>query len=91
MNQKDLETKLAERTGLTKAEANDAVNALLVIIEESLLEGEKVILRNVGTLHIADSAPTRRYSPYHKEFVAVPAKRHLRLRPSNKFEDKLNG
>lgn len=63
MNQKQLEQAIAEQAGLSRAEANAAINAVLDSIEQALRRNESVVLRNIGTLRVEKAAATRRFSP----------------------------
>ncbi len=49
MNKAELVTKMAEKSGLTKKEAEQALNAFMKSVEEALVEGEKVQLVGFGT------------------------------------------
>ena len=49
MNKADLVASVAEKAGLTKKDAEVAVNAFLSSVEEALVKGEKVQLIGFGT------------------------------------------
>ena len=49
MNKAELVSKMAEKSELTKKEAEAALNAFMKSVEEALVEGEKVQLVGFGT------------------------------------------
>ena len=64
MNQADLITTVAERAGLTKADAGKAVEALVGTITEALKQGDEVRIAGFGTFGISErggpQSPDRR-------------------------------
>ena len=54
MNKAELTAEVARKTGLTKKDADAAVNALLDTVEEALAKGEKVQLIGFGTFETRD-------------------------------------
>ncbi len=49
MNKAELVSKMAEKSELTKKEAEAALNAFMESVEEALVSGEKVQLVGFGT------------------------------------------
>ena len=54
------------------------------ILEEGLAEGERCILRGVGTLHIVRREGGKRRNPRTGEEVEIPPHRVVRFRPSHR-------
>ena len=52
MNKADLVLSVADKSGLTKKDAEAAVNAFTASVEEALVKGEKVQLIGFGTFEI---------------------------------------
>ncbi len=53
MNQAELITAVAERVGLTKADAGKAVEALVGTITEALTQGDEVRISGFGTFGVS--------------------------------------
>ena len=56
MNKAELVSKMAEKSELTKKEAEAALNAFMESVEEALVSGEKVQLVGFGTFETRDRA-----------------------------------
>ena len=54
MNKAELIAAVAEKTGFTKKDAEGAVNATINVIEEALINGEKVQLIGFGTFEVRE-------------------------------------
>ena len=52
MNKAELIAAVAEKTGFTKKDAEAAVNATMLSIEETLVEGDRVQLIGFGTFEV---------------------------------------
>ena len=56
MNKAELVSKMAEKSGLTKKEAEAALNAFMKSVEEALVAGDKVQLVGFGTFETRERA-----------------------------------
>lgn len=54
MNQAELTAAVAERAGLTKADAGKAVEALVGTITEALRQGDEVRISGFGTFGVSE-------------------------------------
>lgn len=75
MNKMDLVASVAEKTDLTKKEAEKVVNAVLASIEEALAQGEKVQLVGFGTFEIKERAARVGRNPRTGEEIQISATR----------------
>lgn len=57
MNKTDLTSKIAEKTGLTKVQAEAALKAFTDIVAQSLAEGDKVQVTGFGVFETRKHAP----------------------------------
>jgi len=64
---------MAERSGLTKKAANDAVEAVLESITNALANGEKVTLVGFGTFEVRERAARKGVNPATGEPIDIPA------------------
>jgi DNA-binding protein HU-beta len=59
MNKTQLIQAMSKKTGLTQKDSEKALNAMLATIEESLKDGEKVLLVGFGTFNVIVRAPRK--------------------------------
>ncbi|KJS15064.1 MAG: DNA-binding protein [Peptococcaceae bacterium BRH_c4b] len=75
MNKADLISQVAEKTEMTKKDAEKAVSAILASIEEALSKGEKVQLVGFGTFEIRERAARKGRNPQTGEEISIAAAR----------------
>ena len=74
MNKAELITKMAEKSELTKKEAEAALNAFMQSVEEALVEGDKVQLVGFGTFETRERAARQGRNPRNpEEVIEIPA------------------
>lgn len=74
MNKAELITSMAEKAGLTKKDAEVALNAFMGSIEEALVSGEKVQLVGFGTFEVRQrKARTGRNPRNPEQVIQIPA------------------
>ncbi len=75
MNKTELIANVAEKSGLTKKDAEKAVVAVLASIEEALAGGDKVQLVGFGTFEIRERAARKGRNPQTGEEINIAAAR----------------
>lgn len=75
MNKAELVAEVAERSGLTKRDAEKAVNAVVESIEEALTKGEKVSLVGFGTFEVRERAARSGRNPRTGDTLQLAASR----------------
>ena len=83
MNKTDLIQAVAEKTGLTKLQAGQAVSAMLEALTEALLREERVQLMGFGTFETKYRPARQGHNPRTLEPVEVPASRTVTFRAGN--------
>lgn len=73
MNKADLVAAVAEKSDMSKKDAEKAVNAVFASIEEALTKNEKVQLVGFGTFEVKDRAERTGRNPQTKETIVIPA------------------
>lgn len=73
MNKSELISAVAEKSELTKKDAEKAVNAFVSVISETLAEGDKVQLVGFGTFEVRQRAERKGRNPQTKEEITIPA------------------
>jgi DNA-binding protein HU-beta len=73
LNKAELVAAVAEKTDMSKKDAEKAVNAVFASIEEALAKNEKVQLVGFGTFEVKDRAERTGRNPQTKETILIPA------------------
>lgn len=73
MNKADLVTKMAEKSELSKKDAEKALNSFVASVEEALSNGEKVQLVGFGSFEIRQRAARKGINPQTKKEITIPA------------------
>ena len=66
MNKNDLVAAVAEKSGLSKAQAGDAVDAAFAAITETLKSGGEVRIIGFGNFMVSERAATEGRNPAHR-------------------------
>lgn len=73
MNKQQLIANVAEKSELTKKDAEKAVNAVVASIEEALSQGDRVQLVGFGTFEIRERAARKGRNPQTGEEISIAA------------------
>ena len=91
MNKAELVSKIAEKSELTKKEAEAALNAFMESVEEALVSGEKVQLVGFGTFETRDRAARQGRNPRDPEqVIEIPASKAPVFKAGKELKDKVN-
>ena len=67
MNKAELVASMAEKSNLTKKDAESALNAFMKVVEETLADGDKVQLVGFGTFEVRDRKAREGRNPRNPE------------------------
>ena len=73
MNKSELIAAIAAKTGETKKNAEASLNALIDVITETLVKGDKVQLVGFGSFEVRKRAARKGRNPQTKEEIKIPA------------------
>lgn len=73
MNKGELVSTMTEKTGLSKKDAEAALEAFIKSAEEALKGGEKITLVGFGTFEPRKRAARKGRNPQTKEAITIPA------------------
>ncbi|MGV6872421.1 HU family DNA-binding protein [Pseudochelatococcus sp. B33] len=90
MNKGDLVSAVADKAGLTKAQAGDALDAALEAITTALSKGDEVKLIGFGTFAVADRPAGTARNPRTGETIAVAASRTPKFKAGAGLKDAVN-
>ncbi|MCS6999304.1 MAG: HU family DNA-binding protein [Bacteroidota bacterium] len=90
MNKAELVEAVAKTTGLSKAQAESALNATLHAIQASLAKGQHVSLVGFGTFAVAKRAARKGKNPRTGEPIKIPARKVARFKPGKALATVVN-
>ena len=91
MNKADLVLNVADKSGLTKKDAEAAVNAFMASVEEALVKGEKVQLIGFGTFEIRPRKERQGRNPRQPdEVIRIPASKAPVFKAGKALKDSVN-
>ncbi|MGJ3261979.1 MAG: HU family DNA-binding protein [Salinarimonas sp.] len=90
MNKGELVSAVAEKTGLSKAQAGEALDAALESIQETLKKGEEVKIVGFGSFTVADRPAGEARNPRTGEKVQVPASKTPKFKAGAGLKDAVN-
>ena len=90
MSKQQLVEMIAEKAGLTKADASRALEATMESIQESLKKGEKVSLVGFGTFATSKREAREGRNPRTGETVKIAARTAVTFKAGSKLKDAVN-
>ena len=87
MNKNDLITAVAQRSGMTKKDAELAVSTTLELISNTLISGEKVQLAGFGSFEVKIREARVGRNPRTNEAMEIPASKAPVFKPSKTLKD----
>jgi DNA-binding protein HU-beta len=90
MNKNELVAAVADKAGLTKGQASDALDAALDTITTSLKSGDEVRLLGFGNFVVADRKATTARNPQTGAVINVPASKAPKFKPGKALKDAVN-
>lgn len=90
MSKQQLVEMIAEKAGLTKADASRALDATMESIQETLKKGEKVSLVGFGTFSTSKREAREGRNPRTGETVEIAARTAVTFKAGSKLKDAVN-
>ncbi len=90
MNKAELIAAVAAKTGATKKSAEEAVNAFVDVVTETLKKGDKVQLVGFGSFEVIKRAARKGRNPQTKEEIKIPASKAPKFKPGKALKDIVN-
>ena len=87
MNKTDLISAVAEKTGLSKKDADSAVNAMLSTIVDTVAKNEKVQIVGFGTFELRSRSERQGRDPRTNSPITIPASRVPAFKAGKVFKD----
>lgn len=90
MNKSELIAAVAEKAGITKAQADAALTAITDNIAGVLVQGETITLPGFGTFSLAERAARTGRNPKTGEALEIAASRAAKFKQAKALKDALN-
>jgi len=90
VNKNDLITQLADRTALSKTDAQKAVDGVFDIITDSLKAGDEVRVTGFGVFVVSTRAGGKGRNPQTGEEITIKSSKSARFRAGKPLKDALN-
>ena len=87
MNRTELVASIAEKSGITKKDAEAVLSATLDSIAEALKKGDKVQIPGIITLAVEERAARKGINPATKQVITIPAKKVVKVKPGKELAD----
>ena len=90
MNKTELVAAIAERTELTKKDADQALKAFIDVVGDELSKGEKIQLAGFGTFEVSERAERTGRNPQSGKEMVIPASKAPKFKAGKALKDSLN-
>ena len=89
MNKSELIAKMADDAGITKTQANAALDSFTTAVTKTLKGGGKVTLVGFGTFSVSKRAARNGRNPQTVAVIKIKAKKVARFKPGKELSSKI--
>ncbi len=90
MNKQELVSAMAEKAGLTKAEADKAVNAFVETVKDALAKGDSIQLIGFGTFSVSGRSARTGRNPQTGKEIQIAAKKVAKFKAGKALDETVN-
>jgi len=90
MKKTELIAKVAEKTGLSKKDVNEVINATIETMEEAFKSGEKVSFIGFGSFEVVTRAPRVARVPGTGKEVKIPETKSVKFKAGKQLKELVN-
>ncbi len=90
MTKIEIVNTVAERTGLTKVKAEEAVESILHLMKQCLAQGASIILRRFGSFQVRQKSARIGRNPKTGQGAEIPARKVVRFKAGKYFKEAVN-
>ena len=91
MNKAELIEKISADAGITKVDANMALDSFTDAVMGALKKGDTVTLVGFGTFSVSERAARAGRNPQTGETLKIKARKVPKFKPGKDFKDKISG
>ena len=90
MKKSDMISALAEKTGVSKADAERVFNATFDLIKSELADGNNVAIAGFGTFKVSKRSARTGRNPQTGETLNIPARNAVSFKAGTALKDSVN-
>lgn len=90
MNKQELVSVMAEKAGLTKADADKAVNAFVDTVKGAMAKGESIQLIGFGTFSVSERSARTGRNPQTGKEIQIAAKKVAKFKVGKALDEVVN-
>ena len=90
MNKTELVAAIADKTALSKKDAEKALKAFTDVVAEELAKGEKIQLVGFGTFEVAERAAREGRNPQTGKTIKIAASKAPKFKAGKALKDTVN-
>ena len=90
MNKAELVAAMAEKSQLSKKDAEKALAAFTAVVEEQLKKGDKIQLVGFGTFEVSERAAREGRNPATGEAMTIAASKAPKFKAGKALKDSVN-
>lgn len=90
MNKTELISAVAQTAEMTKKDSEKAVKAVIDVISQALVKGDKVQLIGFGTFEVRRRKARKGHNPATQEVIPIPASKNPAWRVSKQLKERVN-
>ena len=90
MHKTELIAAVAEKSGLSKQDADNAVNSMLDVVVETLAQGDKVQIVGFGTFEVRSRSERQGRDPRTNNPITIPASKSPAFKAGKAFKDAVD-
>ncbi len=91
MNKGDMITLVAAKSGVSKKDSKEVVDALIELVGDVLKEGDALQIAGFGTFKVSERAARQGRNPKTGETIQISASRSPSFKAGKALKDKVNG
>ena len=89
MNKSEFISAVAEKSGLSKADAKKAVDAFIETVSSELKAGGKVALLGFGSFSISEKAARKGINPQTKQTIEIAARKSVKFKAGTELNESI--
>lgn len=90
MGRNEVITSMSEKTGFTKVDCEKMLDAMSETVTESLVNGDKVLLKGFMSFEVLERAERKGRNPKTGEVSTFPASKSVKCKVSQAIKDAVN-
>jgi DNA-binding protein HU-beta len=90
MNKAELVSAIADKTALSKKDAENAIKAFTDVVAEELKKGQKIQLVGFGTFEVSERAARTGRNPQTGKEMKIPASKAPKFKAGKALKDAIN-